>query len=47
MSPVVKESGMVDLSRDPVKYCGLKGEILSLDLKKELIAEGGFSTLLY
>ena len=30
LSPVVKESGVVDLSRDPTKYYGLKGVILGL-----------------
>jgi len=30
VSSIVKESGIVDLSKDPTKYCGLKGEIVSL-----------------
>eukprot|EP00794_Sanderia_malayensis_P017602 gene17602-19355_t len=30
ISPSVKESGVVDLSRDPVKYNGLKGQLLGL-----------------
>ena len=40
LSPVVKESGIVDLSRDPTKYYGLKGVILGL--KGMIIPTGEF-----
>ena len=40
LSPVVKESGIVDLSRDPTKYYGLKGVILGL--KGMIIPTGKF-----
>ena len=30
LSPVVKESGIVDVSRDPLKYYNIKGEIIGL-----------------
>lgn len=43
VSPVVKESGIVDLSKDPPKYFGLKGEILGLS--NLTIANGTWSTI--